>query len=61
MYSIVYAIVLILFAIGLFYLAYRVVKAEKDVLLEILRYVAAVSIAWLAVCSIVAAFSHFSS
>jgi hypothetical protein len=42
----------------LFYLAYRLLKAEKDIALEILRYIVVILLSWLAVCSIVAALRY---
>ncbi|MDD4170355.1 MAG: hypothetical protein PHD36_08925 [Desulfotomaculaceae bacterium] len=50
-----YSIILMIIAVGLFYLVYRILKADKDVVLEILKYIVVVLLLWLAVCSIVAA------
>jgi len=46
---------LFLIAIGLFYLVYRLLKAEKDAALEILKYIAATFLLCFAVCLIIAA------
>lgn len=50
-----YLIILFAVAIGLFYLAYRLLRAEKDVALEILRYIFVIILSYLAVCAIIAA------
>lgn len=49
-----YSIILFVIAIGLFYLIYRLLKAEKDVVIEILRYIFAIILVWFAVCLIIA-------
>lgn len=46
---------LIVIAIGLFYLVYRLLKAEKDTVLEILKYTVAIFLLCFAVCLIIAA------
>ncbi|TEB10762.1 hypothetical protein Pmgp_02077 [Pelotomaculum propionicicum] len=51
-------IIFVVFAIGLFYLAYRLLKAEKDVALEILRYIVVIFLSWLAVSLIIAALRY---
>lgn len=53
-----YLIILFAVAIGLFYLAYRLLKAEKDVALEILRYIFVIILSYLAVCAIIAALRY---
>ncbi|OPX90111.1 MAG: hypothetical protein A4E53_01326 [Pelotomaculum sp. PtaB.Bin104] len=53
-----YSIILIIIAVGLFYLVYRILKADQDVVLEILKYIIVVLLLWLAVCSIVAALRY---
>lgn len=60
LYSILYAIILVLIAIGLFYVVYRLLKAEKDVVLELLRYIAVFFLSWIAICSIIAALRCFT-
>jgi len=60
-YSILYTIILFIIAIGLFYFAYRLLKAEKDAALEILRYVVVIFLGWLAVCSIITAITAIAA
>jgi len=58
LYSIIYSVILFAIAIGMFYLVYKLIKAEKDVVIEILRYIAAITLSWFAVCSIIAALTY---